>query len=405
MISTLVTVVFISLLIQVCYGETTTATITSLPSLLTGDCLNATTTSIIYNTYYSPTYVTTTSLMNGHWEASIYSTSHASYNYYYYLTLGCQSGRTACCPSEAISTQVTSNPYGGYGGVPTTTTIVSIKPVTACPADYVTLVDQGIHIDATHTVSINPVTLCCPSGWKIWPTAFSQGDAPCYQPWPSLTPGENALVSQLSDTTDTKSSITLDYSTSPFVTTIGGGRYTLGVGLGVRLTRSYKLKQPSTSSGGLAAGTIVAIVVPVTGFFIGVTVLCWFCRRRRKGRVEKKKMEEKRRRSGLPEVGEGLRHELEPATKMAAPNTRDQGMQLRERDDEMPGTAELGNGLSHELELGAKPDDWPKTTHGAAEADGRSVHELEGKATLKSPWDNRPLHELPERPLIEPLPR
>jgi hypothetical protein len=403
----LFTLVLIFLHIHVCDSATTAPTPTALPSALTGDCINATTTFVAYRTTYTPEFITSTALVSAQWRVSIYSTSRVSYGDYYYLTLGCQAGSLSCCPSEAISTSVQTYTYESI-----TTTYFSVKPVTACPADYITLIDRGVQVDATHAFSIKPTTLCCPSGWKIWPTAFPKlGDTdtnPCYQPWPSSVQGETEYVPAVTDPVIPGSSTTLDYATTAAIEIIGGSPYTLGVALGIRLTRSYKLeKAGSSGQDKLGPGKIVAIAIPITCLFIGVAILYLVYRRREKRKAQKKKTKGEEKGPGMPELGEGLRHELQPGTKMAAPGTRGAGMpEEGKKDDEKKGEEEsdrleLGEGLRHELESEAKPDSPRKTGLGAAEADGNNLHELHNNAILRAPWSDGPLHELPDRNLRE----
>ncbi|KAE9365708.1 hypothetical protein N431DRAFT_84335, partial [Stipitochalara longipes BDJ] len=403
----LFTLVFILLHIHICHGATTTPTPTALPAVLTGDCINATMTFVDYRTTYTPEFITSTPLIDGQWRVSIYSTSGASVGDYYYWTLGCQAGSLSCCPSEAISTSVQTYTYENI-----TTTYFSVKPVTACPADYITLIDQGVQVDATHAFSIKPTTLCCPSGWKIWPTAFSKlGDTdtnPCYQPWPSSVQGETEYVPAVTDPVIPGSYTTLDYTRTPTVTDVGlGTPYTLGIALGIQLTRSYRLENASSGQDKLGPGKIVAIVIPITCLFIGVAMLYLVYRRREKRKAQKKKTEEEKKGPGMPELGEGLRHELEPGTKIAAPGTRGAGMpETKKKEDEKkgekgPDRPELGEGLRHELEHGAKRDSPRTTGSGAAEADGNSLHELHNNAILQAPWSDGPLHEFPDRNLRE----
>jgi hypothetical protein len=55
--------------------------------------------------------------------------------------------------------------------------------------------------------------------------------------------------------------------------------------------------------------------------FLLVQVCCiGFTNRNRGGEEEKRKREASKKGPGMPELGEGLRYELEPGTKMATPS-------------------------------------------------------------------------------------
>jgi hypothetical protein len=174
--------ILLSLHLLACEGattSTTTTTTTSLPPRLTGDCTASTTTWAETGHYYS-TLATTSILVLGQWAQSTYSTSAVDGTYYTFWTLGYQSARLSCRPSAALSTTT---------DIVNWTAIFSIEPVTACPADYTTTIDQMYTTNSEGLVrTLSPTTICCPSSWKIWPTMFPDngGLHPCYQPLPSI---------------------------------------------------------------------------------------------------------------------------------------------------------------------------------------------------------------------------
>jgi hypothetical protein len=54
--------------------------------------------------------------------------------------------------------------------------------------------------------------------------------------------------------------------------------------------------------------------------FIGAGLLYWLYKSKQGGKEEKRKREESEKGPGMPELGERLRYELEPGTKMATPS-------------------------------------------------------------------------------------
>jgi hypothetical protein len=342
----------------VCEGTTTTSTITSLPALLTGNCTAATTTWAAL-TSYTPTLGSTTNLVNGQLLQSLYSTSSPDATFYTFFTLGCQlqSASLSCCPSEALSTG--TDTVAG-------TTFYSIEPLTACPSDYFTTIDQGYTVDADNILQTrSPTTLCCPSSWElwIWPTPFANSDdpKPCYQPWPpntTINPGNPDVVWETGPSGQpTEVQVTPDYNVA------GSLLYTgvTDVTLGVRMTGSYKLRKPGSGGKnklGTGATVGISVAVPLTCLFIGVALLYRLHKSRERRREERKKKDETEKGPGMPEMGEGLRHELEPGTQMATSG---------------------------------------RTETGAEEVEGTHIGEMQDApvATLRSPWSDGPLHELP----------
>jgi hypothetical protein len=350
--------VLLSLHLLVCEGATTpstTTTTTSLSPLLTGDCTVSSSTWAAGSPIYYPTLATASNLVLGQWQQSIYSTSSEYDTYYTFWTLGCQSSSLSCCPSAALST--TTDTVDG-------TIIFSIEPVTACPADYTTTVDQMYTTNSEGLVqTLAPTTLCCPSSWEIWPTMFPDngGLHACYQPGAPVTITQSLYydpyyVSVIGPDGKQTQKIP-DYQVEANYPTLGGAEILLGV----RITRSYQLAKPgSGGKGGLGTGVIIGIVVPIACVFIGVVLLYWLYKSKQRRKEERRKREQSEKGPGMPELGEGLRHELEPGTKMATPS---------------------------ELERRAVEVDIPQVR------EERNVSELHN-ATLQSPWSGGPLHEL-----------
>jgi hypothetical protein len=362
--SSLVTLVLLFMQLLVCEGVTTpsTATTTSLPPLMTGDCTVSTSTWAGGSATYYPTLATTSNLVLGQWQQSIYSTSSEYGTYYTFWTLGCQSSSLSCCPSAALST--TTDTVDG-------TIIFSIEPVTACPADYTTTIDQMYTTNSEGLVqTLVPTTLCCPSSWEIWPTMFPDngGLHPCYQPGAPIaitqSPDRDPYSINVIGPDGKQTQIIPDYQVEATYPTLGGTEMLLGV----RITRSYQLAKPgSGGKGRLGTGAIIGIAIPIACVFIGAGLLYWLYKSKQRKKEERRKMEESEKGPGMPELGEGLRHELEPGTKMATPS---------------------------EIERRAAEVDIPQV------CEERNVSELQN-ATLRSPWSAEPLHELSGKDIKE----
>jgi len=337
-----------------------TTTATPLPALLTGDCTIATTTYAT-TSFYRDTRATITNLVNGVDIPSIYSTSSPEYTYYSYLTLGCLPSNFKCCPSEALS--VTSVTYpavpSGFERVDFT-----ISSLTACPADYATLTDTSSSTDSLgHIHTYNPSKLCCPSNWAIWQTQFPALGTirNCYQPWSdALLPESTSSKTLLAREKRQFQQATKDYKEILSIPPYGGGpRITLGV----RMTRSYGLIEPKGPKARMSTGTIIGIAVPLGCIFIGTILLYWIYKSREKKRNKKKE-----------EAGEA--------------------------GENKPGTPELGEGLRHELEPGTEPD-----IRGGTKTNSEAIEGLDttttGGAILQTPWSDAPLQELEARDLRE----
>jgi hypothetical protein len=279
---------FLYLLVCECTtAPSTTTTTTSLPPLLTGDCTVSTSTWADGSAVYYPTLATTSNLVLGQWQQSIYSTSSEYGTYYTFWTLGCQSSSLSCCPSAALST--TPDTVDG-------TIIFSIEPVTACPADYTTTIDQMYTTNSEGLVqTLSPTTLCCPSSWEIWPTMFPDngGLHACYQP------GAPVAITQSPDRDpysvsvigpDGKQQQTIpNYQVEVTYPTVGGAEILLGV----RITRSYQLAKPgSGGKEGLGTGAIIGIAVPIACIFIGAVLLYWLYKSKQRKKEERSKREE-----------------------------------------------------------------------------------------------------------------
>jgi len=343
-------------------ASTTTPPAAPLPALLTGDCTVATAT-YASTSFYRDTRATVTNLVNGVDLPSIYSTSSADYTYYSYLTLGCQASKLDCCPSEALS--VTSNTYLAAPSVVDYHVDFKVSALTACPADYATLTDTSSSTDSLgHLHTYSPSRICCPSSWGIWQTQFPALGTTrnCYQPWTeALLPQSTASQSTFPQKKRQAQQATKDYQEILSIPPFGGGaQYTLGV----RITRSYNLVEPKGPKDKMKTGTIIGIAVPLGCLFIGTVLLYWVYKsreKRKKKRRAEKANEDAEKKPGMPELGEGLKHELEPGT-----------------------TANI------------------QEVRGVRAEGVREQHAAEERgAALQMPWSDAPLHELEARDLRE----
>jgi hypothetical protein len=161
----------------------------------------------------------------------------------------------------------------------------------------------------------------------------------------------------------TEQTITPDYQVNQTFLDTG-----VGIFLGVRITRSYQVAKPrSGGKGGLGTGAIIGIAVPIACVFIGAGLLYWLYKSKQRKREERRKKEESEKGLEMPELGEGLRHELERGTKMATPS---------------------------EIERRAAEVDIPQVR------EERNVSVLQN-ATLRSPRSDGPLHGLSGKDIQE----
>jgi len=130
------------------------------------------------------------------------------------------------------------------------------------------------------------------------------------------------------------------------------------------MTRSYNLVEPKGPKDKMKTGTIIGIAVPLGCLFIGTVLLYWVYKsreKRKKKRRAEKANEDAEKKPGMAELGEGLKHELEPGT-----------------------TANVQEGRG-------------------VRAEGvREQHAAEERgAVLQMPWSDAPLHGLEARDLRE----
>ncbi|PMD39456.1 hypothetical protein L207DRAFT_512524 [Hyaloscypha variabilis F] len=257
--------------------STSTPTSRSGP-LLTGSCSVSFKTSAVTTVSFSNSFsatVTSSSLVY----VSTYFSERATL---LYSTLGCLSNQTACCPFPVTALSANSTN-------PTSTSLASLSPnptLSSCPPDYSTT----YYTPTSTTTSAQAQALCCPSGWGVYDQPLPDtGDTnPCFAAVSPYTP-ENGQPGNIS-------------ATGP-----DGINY---IHLLAVFTRSYIVQagiNDGASSGNGGTKKIVEIVVPVVVVVVVLT-LCLGIGFRWWKKSQKKKFETQ---PEIPELGEGLRHEIE----------------------------------------------------------------------------------------------